>query len=177
MAPSLFATWSYASDYETVFDAVCWAALEAGMSVNHADRVSGVISLSAPASWSSWGENLGIRVGQAAPGCIQVAARSTQKLTLVDWGKNAKNIDTLFRQIDAALAGRAQFVERGEMAGDVKQGFGLTAGVIVALVASVTAGASSGSFWRFLVVLTFSMACLGATYWLLVAGRRRRVDH
>lgn len=78
------------------------------MTVNHADRVSGVISLSAPASWSSWGANLGIRVGQAAPGCVQVAARSTQKFTLVDWGKNAKNNDTLFRQIDAALAGRVQ---------------------------------------------------------------------
>jgi len=78
------------------------------MTVNHADRVSGVISLSAPASWSSWGENLGIRIGQASPGHIQVIARSTQKLTLVDWGKNAKNIDTLFRQIDAALASRAQ---------------------------------------------------------------------
>lgn len=108
MPPSVSATRNYTGDYETVFDAACWAALEAGMTVNHADRVSGVISLSAPASWSSWGENLGIRIGQASPGHIQVIARSTQKLTLVDWGKNAKNIDTLFRQIDAALASRAQ---------------------------------------------------------------------
>ena len=60
------------------------------------------------------------------------------------------------------------------MAGNVKQG--LTAGVIVALVASVTAGGSSGSFWRFLVVLAFSMLCVGATHWLLVAARARGVE-
>ena len=63
------------------------------------------------------------------------------------------------------------------MAGNVKQG--LTAGVIVALVASATVGVSSGSFWRFLVVLAFSMLCVGATHWLLVAARARRgeTDH
>ena len=62
------------------------------------------------------------------------------------------------------------------MAGNVKQG--LTAGVIVALFASVTAGVTSGSFWRFLLVLAFSMVCLGAAHWMLVvAARHRRVDH
>ena len=63
------------------------------------------------------------------------------------------------------------------MAGNVKQG--LTAGVIVALVASATVGGSSGSFWLFLVTLTFSMLCLGATHWLLVAVRARggETDH
>jgi hypothetical protein len=60
------------------------------------------------------------------------------------------------------------------MAGNVKQG--LTAGVIVALVASATAGVSSGSFWRFLAVLAFSILCVGATHWLLVAARRPRVE-
>ena len=54
------------------------------------------------------------------------------------------------------MCGRELF----DMAGNVKQG--LTAGVIVALVASVTAGVSSGSFWRFLAVLAFSMLCVGA---------------
>jgi hypothetical protein len=57
------------------------------------------------------------------------------------------------------------------MAGNVKQG--LIAGVIVALVASATVGGSSGSFWLFLVTLTFSMLCLGATHWLLGAVRAR----
>ncbi|HSO04663.1 MAG TPA: hypothetical protein VLQ92_09300 [Candidatus Limnocylindrales bacterium] len=60
------------------------------------------------------------------------------------------------------------------MAGNVKQG--LTAGVIVALFASASVGGSSGSFWLFLVTLTFSMLCLGATHWLLVAARRPRVE-
>lgn len=61
------------------------------------------------------------------------------------------------------------------MAGNDKQA--LTAGVIVALVASATVGGSSGSFWTFLVTLTFSMLCLGAAYWLLVAARRGGADH
>ena len=63
------------------------------------------------------------------------------------------------------------------MAGNVKQG--LTSGVIIAMVASVTAGVTSGSFWRFLVVLAFSMLCVGAAHTLVVAARPRRVgsDH
>ena len=56
------------------------------------------------------------------------------------------------------------------MAGNVKQG--LTAGVIVALGASVAVGVGSGSFWTFVLALTFSMLCVGATHWLLVAARR-----
>jgi uncharacterized membrane protein len=43
---------------------------------------------------------------------------------------------------------------------------------VVALVASAAVGGSSGSFWTFLLALAFSMLCLGATYWLLVAGPR-----
>jgi hypothetical protein len=81
MPPSVSA--SFTGNYETVFDAVCWAALEAGTTVNHADRVSGVISLSAPGSGPSWGEILGIRVGTGCARHIQVTTRSTRKLTLV----------------------------------------------------------------------------------------------
>ena len=68
------------------------------------------------------------------------------------------------------MCGRELF----DMAGNEKQG--LTAGVIVALVASVTAGVSSGSFWRFLAVLAFSMLCVGAAHMLVVAARRPRVE-
>lgn len=60
------------------------------------------------------------------------------------------------------------------MAGNVKRG--LTAGVIIALVASVTAGVTSGSFWRFLAALAFSLLCVGAAHLLLLAARPRRVE-
>ena len=61
-----------------------------------------------------------------------------------------------------------------EVAGNVK--LGLTAGVIIALVASVTAGVTSGSFWRFLAVLAFSLLCVGAAHLLVLAARPRRVE-
>jgi hypothetical protein len=71
------------------------------------------------------------------------------------------------------MCGRELF----DMAGSVKQG--LTAGVIVALVASVTAGVTSRSFLRFLEVLAFSLLCVGATHLLVPAARSRRleIDH
>ncbi len=60
------------------------------------------------------------------------------------------------------------------MVGNVKQGVGrrMWPASVVALVASAAVGGSSGSFWTFLLALAFSMLCLGATYWLLVAGPR-----
>ena len=47
---------------------------------------------------------------------------------------------------------------------------------IIALVASVTAGVTSGSFWRFLAVLAFSLLCVGAAHLLVLAARPRRVE-
>jgi hypothetical protein len=103
MAPSVGLTRTFTGDYDAVFNAACWAAGESGMTLHHADRVAGVISLTTSASFASWGERVGVRLGQDAPGCVQVSARSELKFGLVDWGSNAKNLDRLFRQMDAAL--------------------------------------------------------------------------
>lgn len=52
---------------------------------------------------------------------------------------------------------------------------GLTAGVLVALFLSVLIGVNAESFWApFLTALAFSMVCVGAATWLLVAARRGR---
>lgn len=105
MAPAVSLTRTFPGDYDAVFSAACWAAVEAGMTLHHADRLAGVISLTTSASFASWGERVGVRlgVGLDAPGCVQVTARSELKFGLVDWGTNAKNLDRLFRQIDAVL--------------------------------------------------------------------------
>ncbi len=103
MAPSSSATRTFPGDYESVFSAVCWAALESGMTVDHADRIAGIISLTTSMSFSSWGERIGVRVGQVAPGSIAVGARSELKFGLVDWGSNTRNLDRLFGQIALAL--------------------------------------------------------------------------
>jgi hypothetical protein len=108
MAPSVGQTRIFTGDYDSVFNVACWAAVDSGMTLHHADRVAGVISLTTSASFASWGERVGVRLGQVAPGCIQVSARSELKFGLVDWGANAKNLDRLFRQMDATLAGPAQ---------------------------------------------------------------------
>jgi hypothetical protein len=101
-------TRTFTGDYDAVFNAACWAAVDSGMTLHHSDRVAGVISLTTSGSFASWGERVGVRIGQVAPGCVQVSARSELKFGLVDWGSNGKNLDRLFRQMDAALGGRAQ---------------------------------------------------------------------
>ena len=108
MAPSVGLTRTFPGDYDAVFNAACWAAVESGMTLHHADRVAGVISLTTSASFASWGERVGVRLGQDAPGWVQVSARSELKFGLVDWGTNAKNLDRLFRQMDVALGSPAQ---------------------------------------------------------------------
>lgn len=108
MAPSVGMSRSFVGDYDGVFNAACWAAVESGMTLHHADRVAGVISLTTAGSFASWGERVGVRLGQGASGCVQVSARSELKFGLVDWGTNAKNLDRLFRQMDAFLGSPAQ---------------------------------------------------------------------
>ena len=108
MAPSVGRTRTFTGDYDTVFNAACWAAVESGMTLHHADRAAGVISLTTSAGFASWGERVGVHLGPGAPGCVQVSARSELKFGLADWGTNAKNLNRLFRQMDAALGSAAQ---------------------------------------------------------------------
>lgn len=61
------------------------------------------------------------------------------------------------------------------MTNQTKQG--LTAGVIVTLVVSATAGVTSGSFWLFLAVLAFSLVCVCSATWLLVLAKRDAPPH
>ena len=103
MATAKDAARTYQADYAAVFDAVGRAAVRCGMGVRAADPATGAFTLSTSASLMSWGENLGVQVGQLEPGVIQVAMRSDLKFGLVDWGKNAKNINRFFAALDAEL--------------------------------------------------------------------------
>ncbi len=105
MATSKDAARAYTGDYPVVFDAVCRAAQEMGMTLAQADPATGVITGKSSVSLSTWGENLTINVWQETPGTIQVRARSGLKFGLVDWGKNQKNLNQLFLKIDQALSG------------------------------------------------------------------------
>ena len=103
MATAKDAARTYQADYTAVFDAAARAAARCGMGVKGADPATGVLTLSTSMSLMSWGENLGVQVGQLEPGVIQVAIRSDVKFGLVDWGRNAKNINQFFAALDAEL--------------------------------------------------------------------------
>lgn len=103
MATSKSEAQTYAGEYAAVFDAACRAAGLVGMTVTRADPSTGVINLSSSMSFTSWGENVVLQVGQLGPGAVQVAVRSDLKFGLVDWGKNAKNVNQLLGTIDVAL--------------------------------------------------------------------------
>ena len=103
MAIAKDAARTYQADYAAVFDAAARAAARCGMGLKGADPATGVLTLSSSMSLMSWGENLGVQVGQLEPGVIQVSIRSDLKFGLVDWGKNAKNINRFFAALDAEL--------------------------------------------------------------------------
>lgn len=103
MATAKDAARTYQADYAAVFDAAARAAARCGMGVKSADPASGVLTLSTSMTLMSWGENLGVQVGQVEPGVMQVSIRSDVKFGLVDWGKNTKNINQFFAALDAEL--------------------------------------------------------------------------
>ena len=103
MATSKEVAHAYPADYPTVFDAVVKALQSLGMTVTAADQASGAIHVSSSMSMASWGENVSIQVGVDAAGHTQVTVRSALKFGLVDWGKNQKNIDTIFFRITDVL--------------------------------------------------------------------------
>lgn len=103
MATAKDAARTYQAEYATVFDAAARAAARCGMGVKAADPATGVLTLSTSMTLMSWGENLGVQVGQLEPGVQQVSIRSDVKFGLVDWGKNAKNINQFFAALDAEL--------------------------------------------------------------------------
>lgn len=103
MATQQSAARIYQAEYQAVFDAACRAAPRCKMTVKAADPATGAITMSTSMSLMSWGEDLGVQVGQLEPGVIQVAIRSDSKFALVDWGKNAKNVNQYFAALDGEM--------------------------------------------------------------------------
>jgi len=92
--------------YDNVFRAVLSAANAEAMTVTLADPGSGVIQLSSPMSLATWGENLAVNL-RPGPTGVEVTVGSALKFGLVDWGRNQRNIDTMFGLIARALAAPA----------------------------------------------------------------------
>ncbi len=73
----------------------------AGFSTTGVNPAAFQIYLSSGASLSSWGEDLSLTIYSDGQGGTMVVAFSKPKLatTLIDYGKNRKNVDTLRRTV------------------------------------------------------------------------------
>ena len=104
MAISRDRTQVFTEEYPRVFSAVCEAAALEEMTVVAADPGRGAITLKTRVTVWSWGENLHAQVFQVAPGSTSVTVTSSLKFGLVDWGKNARNLDSFFDRLQLTLA-------------------------------------------------------------------------
>ena len=94
----------YPAEYPVVFQAVCQAATAERMSIIAADPQTGTVVLKTGVSFSTWGEDIRVQVFGSGPGSTTVAMSSSLKFGLVDWGKNAKNLDRFFTHVGSLLA-------------------------------------------------------------------------
>lgn len=93
----------FTADYPRVFAAVCEAAVAERMTITAADPNLGIVVANTGVSFSTWGENLRVQVFQPEPGQTTVTISSGLKFGLVDWGKNAKNLDRFFARINSLV--------------------------------------------------------------------------
>jgi hypothetical protein len=89
--------------YDNVFRAVCDAARMSTMTIMMADPATGLVQLNSDISLASWGERVAVQL-RPGPSEVHVSITSSLQFGLVDWGRNGKNIGTLFDLIASALA-------------------------------------------------------------------------
>lgn len=90
-----------------------------GFSTTGVNQAGFQILLSNGASFTSWGEDLSLNVYSDGQGGTMIVAFSKPKLptTLVDCGKNRKNVEALRRPSAACMAYRIHRAERFQAAG------------------------------------------------------------
>lgn len=95
------------ADCDTVF-AQCVEAVASipGVRSWNADEAQGVITASVGWSWMSWGEAIRVDV-QPDAGAVLVRVASKPKLptTIVDYGRNLRNVETVLRRLDRTFSG------------------------------------------------------------------------
>ncbi|MFP4147056.1 MAG: DUF1499 domain-containing protein [Halorhodospira sp.] len=92
--------------YEESYDAVWRNAIDAITSlnwrINHTEKDSGIINADTPTSMSTWGDTIRFRVKKTNNEKVQIDASSTTEQT-IDWGKNTRNIEKAFNEIDKRI--------------------------------------------------------------------------
>ena len=97
----------YPFSYQTVFRATTQSLpLIKGMTMGHADEMNGYILVSVGISWASWGENIRIDFVKLGPTRTQMIVKSSASVstTLVDYGKNKKNVNRIISAVSTTLA-------------------------------------------------------------------------
>jgi hypothetical protein len=88
-----------------------WEAAKAGLAASGAkpreeDRAQGWMVWRRGWSMSSWGETITVRFRNDGEGrvAVHVESRSQMRTTLVDWGRNRKNVRTVIETMKRQLA-------------------------------------------------------------------------
>ena len=99
--------------FRAPFEGVWLAAQDAlgsvAGSIKQADRTTGQIKASVRMGLWSWGEAIELTVtpGSGSLVSVTVSSRSRMPTTLVDWGKNRKNVSTILYHMDRVLSASA----------------------------------------------------------------------
>lgn len=92
----------YALPHRLVFDKAVETVVELGWRVTMAQPDPGIIQGHTPMSLASWREDLNISVLDLGTGQVRVQM-SSRAHQVIDWGKNAKNIQGFFQRLDTRL--------------------------------------------------------------------------
>lgn len=103
MAISRLGAFRYPVPPAQLFAAAQRALPLAGIGIDSVDPAQGVIYASVSMGMMSWGEKVQVAVQDAGGGHSTVSIASSLKFGLVDWGKNAKNVDAFRRSLDGTL--------------------------------------------------------------------------
>jgi hypothetical protein len=87
---------------DQLFQASQEAAKRGGLKVRQADPVTGRLEARAGFSFSSYGENVSIQVGDSGS-TVDVRSECIWPTQLVDWGKNRRNVTRFFEQLATLL--------------------------------------------------------------------------
>lgn len=97
----------YPFSYQTVFRAAAQSIPNIkGMKMGHADEMNGYILVTGNISWASWGENIRVDFVKLGPTRTQMIVKSGASVstTLVDYGKNKKNVNKILSAVSTTLA-------------------------------------------------------------------------
>ena len=97
----------YPFSYQTVFRAAVQSIpLVKGMKMGRADEMNGYILITGNISWASWGENIRVDFVKLGPTRTQMIVKSGASVstTLIDYGKNRKNVNKILSAVSTTLA-------------------------------------------------------------------------